>query len=193
MNEILIDQKVASRKFENEIDSFYKLANDYSEKGWKVLYDTFPFFGVELDYTFKGKNIKFLVLEFDFTNYNIEPIKVKVMFPKDIARHEQEFYLTDLNDRLLRIIYDKDKLNTLLTNHHKTFEPFICLQGTYEYHSHKQHEGDFWDLYRYSGEGKLGNLLYQIWNGSINSYTRKVCETFDINNTKRIELYQPKK
>jgi hypothetical protein len=62
-----------------------------------------------------------------------------------------------------------EQMNIIIKGHPNTKEPFMCLQGTLEYHSHPQHNGDSWDLYRYRGEGTSFFILENIWKYCINT------------------------
>lgn len=61
------------------------------------------------------------------------------------------------NPRTFNAFYNSDtgQVASVLRPHPTTKEPFLCLQGTREYHEHPQHSGDDWMLYR----GKMGVFI----------------------------------
>jgi hypothetical protein len=58
--------------------------------------------------------------------------------------------------------FDEGVRNALLL-HPETGQPFLCVAGVREYHSHPQHSGDDWLLHRRSGAGKLAVLCDLVW------------------------------
>jgi hypothetical protein len=51
--------------------------------------------------------------------------------------------------------------NLVVAPHRLTGLPFLCLRGLREYHSHPQHDGDAWSLYRL--ETNLTTICDAIW------------------------------
>jgi Predicted metal binding domain len=49
----------------------------------------------------------------------------------------------------------------LLNGHPSTMKPFLCLRGIREYHTHPQHSGDDWFLYR--ADMNLFSTLLLVW------------------------------
>ena len=45
--------------------------------------------------------------------------------------------------------------------------PFLCVPGVREYHSHPQHTGDDWLLYRSTGAGRLAVICDIVWRRMI--------------------------
>jgi hypothetical protein len=56
-------------------------------------------------------------------------------------------------------------LNVLIQQHPTTKLPFLCVQGTREYHEHPQHDGDDWHLHR--RRANVFTLLDTIWRACI--------------------------
>lgn len=53
----------------------------------------------------------------------------------------------------------------LLAAHPRWRRPFLCLPGTFEYHTHPQHDGDPWlGVRRSNGEGRLDVLTNHLWD-----------------------------
>jgi hypothetical protein len=63
--------------------------------------------------------------------------------------------------------YQKDRgvHQVLLNEHPTTHKPFLCLRGVREYHTHPQHSGDEWLLYR--TEMSLFSIVMSVWRAAI--------------------------
>ena len=48
--------------------------------------------------------------------------------------------------------------------HPITGNPFICMRGSREYHTHGSHVADLWEPLRTQSNMSLGGILTQIWN-----------------------------
>lgn len=163
MPEILVDQSVAKKYFEKEVDFFRRHQDIINSRGWKVERIDFPFFDISFMYNTNGIELKYLTLSFDLKNYNILPISVEIIYPEKFIPHT----FVGVGDNILRLVQLEKGKNVLL-NHHITKKPFICMKGTYEYHIHSQHEKTYWDVFRYSNIGSLYYLVNSIWQGSTN-------------------------
>jgi hypothetical protein len=53
----------------------------------------------------------------------------------------------------------------LLPDHPVTHKPFLCVRGVREYHSHPQHSGDDWFLYR--GSISLFSTVMTLWRVAV--------------------------
>lgn len=165
MPEILVDQEVAKKYFEKEVDFFLRFSHEVKSRGWKVHKVDFPFFEISLYTTKTNVKFKYFTLKFDLTNYNAIPISIEVVYPKSYV-NVNGIVIGD-KDRRARVVKFRDGKNVLLVNY-KTKRPFICMKGTFEYHTHRQHEKTYWDVFKYSKQGKLFYIVNSIWEGSTN-------------------------
>ena len=53
--------------------------------------------------------------------------------------------------------------DVLVDAHPQTLQPFLCVPGIREYHSHPQHTGDSWLLYRSRGDGSVSTICERLW------------------------------
>lgn len=53
--------------------------------------------------------------------------------------------------------------DALIDQHPTTLQPFLCLPGIREYHTHPQHSGDDWLLHRHLHAGDLVVICERIW------------------------------
>lgn len=71
----------------------------------------------------------------------------------DASRYDAEPYAVSIVDADGRTLPgDRWPANLNHGEHPVLGRPFICIRGTYEYHTHPSHLSDHWDLYR----GRLG-------------------------------------
>lgn len=113
--------------------------------------------------------------EFDFTNFDSDPISVRLLNPwtGEVLRMSQ------LPSTLPRIVSTESGTTGTATDTNKVVPPFqfaflaqawtppndvpfLCIRGVREYHRHPAHTGDSWFLYRGRGEGALLTLISQI-------------------------------
>lgn len=159
MNQILIDQEVAFALYQKEIAFFNNNPEICKSRGWEVLKADFPFFEIKFTISFNNKQINYLTCLFDLRNYNILPISVTITYPQPTKPGT-----TNMEDSIHRTVLLEGK--NIMLNHHKLKRPFICIKGTYEYHTHDQHNKTYWDVYRYTGIGTLYQLVQTIWSGT---------------------------
>ena len=154
MMQILVDPEVSKIKFNREVQNLIKQYSSLRKRGWIIESTTFP----KIQVTFLAMEIipplAPLTVEIDFTNYNLWAPSIKFMHPISFM----PIYLPGL-----RLVAGNNPQNMIVESHPKTKEPFICIPGAREYHSHPQHNGNSWDLHRYTGEGTLYFLLENIW------------------------------
>ena len=48
--------------------------------------------------------------------------------------------------------------------HKNTQRPFVCMRGSFEYHTHTSHINDPWPQFRGLSGYTLGEILSQLWN-----------------------------
>lgn len=162
--EFLVDPEVSKIKFKREVTSLIKHKEELRNRGWLIEATSFPI--IRVSFLTRGLQppVAPLTVDINFTNYNILPPSVRFLNPVT-------FNITYLNG--LQPQADGSFHNVMIQGHPITNEPFICLPGIQEYHSHPQHNGDSWDLHRYTGEGGLYFILDNIWRyciKSINGY-----------------------
>lgn len=184
MPEILVDQAVAKKYFDKEVD-FFKQHQDISEsRGWKVERIYFPFFEISFLLPTNRGDLKYLTLRFNLMNFNILPMSVEVIYPDKFILGPNSVII-GATDKIIRKIQITPGKNVLLI-HHKTKKPFICMKGIYEYHIHSQHEKTYWDVFRYSDFGSLFYFVNAIWEGS----TKKVRGFVDLNLRTKDNLFR---
>lgn len=173
MLEVLMDINVSKLKFNREVESLLSLQSELRKRGWIIESTNYPIARVTFLATGVTPPVAALTVDIDFTNYNICAPSVRFLDPVKFA---------PIFIPALRRLQDGNVQNLMIQNHSKTKEPFLCLPGTYQYHIHPQHDGDSWDIHRYSGEGTLYFILEHIWQYCISNI-----KTFSLN----LELKTP--
>lgn len=121
-------------------------------RGWTVFAQEFPL----LDLGFKAESGKTLRLRLRCEDWNDQPPSIE---------------LFDWEGRLLTGEQmpkpPADGKGSIFNGspHTTTGNPFICMRGTREYHTHSSHVGDLWAPLKVLPEFQLGQIVTQIYNG----------------------------
>jgi len=170
------DPEVSRLKFEREISEFRDLEETYLARGWVLTEAEFPRVRV-LMCTPQLKPAAIVVaVEFDFTNYDVEPPSVTLVEPFT----NRPYTFDELPTVLKRTIPQPSDFSPppglpfppgaqIVMNMQQPLMqaeeggiPFLCIAGVREYHAHPAHSGDLWDLHRESGAGRLVRLIEVI-------------------------------
>jgi hypothetical protein len=165
------DPTVSQTKFEEELNGYELLNEEWRKKGVFLVKKEFPL--AEFLFTvpkLKPSSVAFAV-RIDFTNYNAEPLSVKFINPftrelvtrKDVmVKFTQVSFVAGPVAGAIPNVKQQDLLQGQPDD-----VPFFCIQGVREYHENPFHTGDAWELYRGEGIGTLNFLLDQLYNYSI--------------------------
>lgn len=135
---------LSKRLFDEQVKHFSpRLAES---RGWIFHCMSYPI----LDCEFQADGRKPIRLRFDCQEWNTRPPSI------------------DLLDGQGRLI-EKDGLPSGLPSvynpsaHDRTGRPFVCMRGSFEYHTHPSHLSDLWESLRGSNDYTLGGILTQLW------------------------------
>jgi hypothetical protein len=162
MTSTLVDPEVTREKVNRELE-LWQANSAHHERGWLLLDfdETLP--SIELAFlsrvsTNSGGNplpVCVCAIRLSYENYDLWPPSLTFIdvFSRQPAKpHVQAFQSTTEGPR-----------NILIDAHPTTKQPFLCLPGIREYHSHPQHSGDAWLLHRAAREGSLSTICERIW------------------------------
>ncbi len=186
-----VDPAVSRAKFGRELSEFRAMEADYRARGWFLVKADWPEVIVVLASKKTTPPTIVTGVQFDYTNYDVEPPSVRMVDPFS----GRELLAKDLPVRLRRMIPgseipipapdgSKVRLNTtqdLMQAHSPDDLPFLCVSGVKEYHDHPGHSGDPWELHRTNGEGRLVRLL-----GVISKYGLEPVKGFHVNLTPQV-------
>ncbi len=162
---VLVDPAISKAKLARELEQWHANVEVYNERGCilldsgdlyaEVAFTTRLPIGAQQDLTAIP-----LAVRFDFENYDLWPPSVKLIDP--VTRRWLEA------PRLAAVDFahrdrDGDAQNAFIGGHPDTGRVFLCKRGVREYHSHPEHSGDDWLLYRGKGIGTLGQLCEVLW------------------------------
>lgn len=166
---LLVDPTVSKAKLARQLADWKASAEIYRERGWQLLRHQ----DLEVDVAFSARlpigpagNLVAtpLAITLDFRNYDVWAPSLRVIDP--LSRRWLEL------PRVRAIDFDADDgagvpLDLFVNNHPETGHVFLCKAGTREYHTHFEHSGDDWLLYRDQGFGTVGRLCDLLWRTAV--------------------------
>ena len=177
------DPRVTRVKFDRELASFLSHRTDFQRQGCLLLDTTYPRVLLLFGAPRVTPAAVLFAAEFDFTNYDVDPISVRLVNPwtGTVLR------MSELPSTLPKIVIAEPATttdsSTLPAQGAPEVQfaflaqswlppndiPFLCIRGVREYHRHPAHTGDSWLLYRGRGEGSLMALIGQMLTHSSNA------------------------
>lgn len=158
----LVDAEVTRQKFREEL-GLWQAHGDLAKRGWLVLNENQEEPSVELALLARiatSLAVGFLpvvvcAIRLRYDNYDLWPPSLTFidLFTRQPSRpHVRAFVPTPEGPR-----------DVLIEGHPATSQPFLCLPGIREYHTHPQHTGDDWLLHRASKEGSISIIAERVW------------------------------
>jgi hypothetical protein len=100
------------------------------------------------------------IARFDLSDYDLLAPSLQFYDPwtRDLLPYETMFRAQEFEKQ-------RGPHVVLLPDHPITHKPFLCVRGVREYHSHPQHSGDDWFLYR--GSIRLFATVMTLWRVAI--------------------------
>lgn len=156
----LVDRRITRRKFDRELSHWLAHA-PHKERGWVLLAQDRQVPFVEIAFLAKvALSSGYLpaavcAIRLSYENYDLWPPSltfIDVFTRQPTMPHVRAFQPGPQGPR-----------DVLINGHPTTKLPFLCLRGIREYHSHPQHSGDDWLLYRSTGEGSLATICDRVW------------------------------
>lgn len=162
-----VAEPVSRNKFQRELNIYEKKSNYYRARGIIMLTAEFPL----MEFIFLAPQLKPMPVVFavriGFENFDMEPLSVKFI---DITTGElvPANQMNTVFSRKSGITQDGKPIpNRLLMSEAPDSPPFLCMQGTREYHEHPYHSGDSWLLHRKKGKGRLAFILDKLYDYGI--------------------------
>lgn len=151
---------VTETKFHEQLDRWHANADTYGRRGWLLLSagDLTVEVGFLQNVALGGRTIPVMTacVRLDYWNFDLWPPSLTFLDPvtrqpaPPPVRAPDRVSATEVRD-------------ALIDQHPATLQPFLCLPGIREYHSHPQHSGDDWLLHRHLREGDLAVVCERIW------------------------------
>lgn len=163
------DQRVAQRKYDEEIKNFRRMESVYRERGIWLISADFPRVIIAFA-TPKSPNVFVpFAAEIDFTDYDAEPLSVVLVHPVTLKRLKMSEVLPQFSMGMagrmirLRTLNNGQVVTDQILQAFDDSRPFLCIAGVREYHDNPAHTGDSWWLHRRAGEGTLSHIVNLIW------------------------------
>lgn len=152
------DVEVARTKLHREIEQWQAKSEGFRERG--IILSAVADRWVELTFLIAGPTPTVgACVGIDYTNYDIEAPSVTFLDPltrQNAAPTSPPVQLDGANVR------------PLLRPHPVWERHFLCMPGTFEYHTHPQHDGNPWaGQRRLNGDGRLDVLTNRIWDACV--------------------------
>jgi len=162
MSIILVDPEVTRRKFQTELE-LWRAHSLHRDRGWLLLGQDEALPSAEIAFLAKVATstgpgplpVVVCAIRLTYDNYDLWPPSltfIDIFSRKPSRPHVRAFVSTPEGPR-----------DVLIDGHPTTNQPFLCLPGIREYHSHPQHSGDDWLLHRPAREGSLTNICERMW------------------------------
>lgn len=156
---VLVPREVSRAKLDAELADWKSNLELYRRRGWLLLGAN----ELEVDVAFVAQvavgeltlPVITTTIRLNFDNYDLWPPSLTFIDPMTGLPALPVVNAPERNER-------GDPRNVLL-GHPITKQPFLCLPGLREYHSHPQHSGDDWLLHRTSSQGRLAVICDRVW------------------------------
>lgn len=156
---VLVPREVSRAKLDAELTDWKSNVELYRRRGWLLLGAN----ELEVDVAFVAQvavgeltlPVITTTIRLNFDNYDLWPPSLMFIDPLTALPALPVVNAPERDER-------GDPRNVLL-GHPITKQPFLCLPGLREYHSHPQHNGDDWLLHRTSGQGRLAVICDRVW------------------------------
>ncbi|MFL5833350.1 MAG: putative metal-binding protein [Solirubrobacterales bacterium] len=170
---VLVDPTISTAKLARELEQWSENSATYQERGWLLLdHDELHVevaFSVPLPVgPFQDLVSIPLAVRFGFENYDVWPPSVRLIDP--ISRRWLQVPRVAALD-FTRTGEAGAPANLFIVAHPETGHVFFCKPGVREYHSHPEHSGDDWLLYRGEGFGTLAQLCDSLWRLAVRNVT----------------------
>lgn len=162
---VLVDPAVSVAKLDRQLVDWEANRAVYEGRGWVMLgrgeLHVDVGFCARLPITAAADLVAIaLAARLDFHNYDVWAPSVRVIDPISrrwlVSPRLRAFDFTSLDPA-------GAPLDLFVEVHPDTNRVFLCKRGVREYHSHPEHSGDDWLLYRGEGFGTLAGLCAVLW------------------------------
>lgn len=126
--------------------------------GWRLQGASFPV----LDLVFEKGATPPLRVRFTCDGWNEEPPSIALLMP------DGRPIPANYNDPVYGPLFARSNSVLNASPHELTGQPFVCMRGSREFHTHSSHRSESWDNYRnQSGNDLIGLVvqLHRVWKG----------------------------
>lgn len=153
------DVAVSRIKFERQLVDWRSNEDVYRTRGWLLAAHGDRWAEV-LFFSDSHPRMVYVCIGLDYVNFDVEPPSLTFIDP--VTRTPMPPFSVPMQ------LDDTGQPVTLLVNHPELGRPFLCLPGTWEYHTHPQHDGDPWlGPHRALSEGHLAVIADRLWQACV--------------------------
>lgn len=156
----LVPQRVSVRKFDEQIERWHANRDTYTRRGWVLLAtgDLWVEVGFLQNVAMGGRTIPVMTacVRLDYWNFDLWPPSLTFLDPVTRQPAPPPVRAPDR-------VSPTEVRDALIDQHPTSLQPFLCLPGVREYHTHPQHSGDDWLLHRPLHEGDLAVVCERVW------------------------------
>jgi hypothetical protein len=156
----LVPARVTQAKFNEQLDRWHDNEATFARRGWLLL--SAGDLNVEVGFlqmvAMGAGTIPVMTacVRLDYWNFDLWPPSLTFLDPLTRQPGPPPVRAPDR-------VSPTEVRDALIDQHPATLQPFLCLPGIREYHTHPQHSGDDWLLHRHMREGDLAVVCDRIW------------------------------
>jgi hypothetical protein len=147
-----VHPEVSRQLFEEAVAKITGNPDLLVERGWLVLVATYPEFTVAVRHR-RTNRIRVFQLLFD--DWNDLPPRLKLLDGETLGELPGAMWPTSGTSHW-------HPSGWTPASEASTSQPFMCMSGIREYHSHQSHIGDSWENYKTQGGFDLGGILSKV-------------------------------
>lgn len=157
---LLVAPEVTRAKFDQQVARWRENAETYANRGWLLLSvgDLCVDIGMVQNVQMAGQTVPVMTVCVRIDYWNFDLWAPSVTFLDPVTREPTAPVVRAPNP-----VGDGEPQDALIDAHPDTLQPFLCLPGIREYHTHPQHTGDDWLLHRHLHEGDLAVVCERLW------------------------------
>lgn len=144
--------EVSKQLFEEEVGKILGNADLLFERGWLVLVAVYPEFTLAVKHRKTGR---IRVFRFIFDDWNDQPPKLSFLDGETLLELPGAMWPTNALSHWHQSGWQP-------ANGASTGQPFMCMAGIREYHTHQSHISDSWENYKKQSGFDLGGIVSRV-------------------------------
>lgn len=157
---LLVAPETSRAKFDEQLRRWHANADVYAGRGWLLLSegDLTVDIGMLRTLPMSGHQVPVMTVCVRLDYWNFDLWAPSVTFIDPVTRQPAKPVV-----RATDPVSPHEARDLLIDVHPTTRQPFLCLPGVREYHTHPQHSGDDWLLHRPLRRGDLAVICERVW------------------------------
>ena len=147
-----VHPEVSKQLFEESVGRIIANTDLLVERGWLVLVASFPEFTVAVKHR---RTSRIRVFRFIFDDWNDQPPRLTFLDGETLQELPGTMWPTNA-------LSHWHQTGWQAVNGASTSQPFMCMAGIREYHTHSSHVGDSWENYKQQVGFDLGGIVSRV-------------------------------